>query len=89
MAADIALSRLMVREAAKKIDQNDPNKSLYSAIAKLTATDKCYNVVDGCLQMHGGYGYIWETGIERYLRDLRVNRILEGTNEIMKHIISR
>jgi alkylation response protein AidB-like acyl-CoA dehydrogenase len=58
-------------------------------MAKAFATEKCFNIVDDALQIHGGYGYIHETNIERFLRDLRVNRILEGTNEIMRLIISR
>lgn len=62
---------------------------MYSSMAKLFATEKCYNIVDKALQIHGGYGYIQEGGIERYLRDIRVNRILEGTNEIMRAIISK
>lgn len=79
----------MVRTAAIKIDTNTEDKTIYAAMAKYYATETCFNVVDEALQMHGGYGYIAEGGIERYLRDLRVNRILEGTNEIMKLIISR
>ncbi|EAS01437.1 acyl-CoA dehydrogenase (macronuclear) [Tetrahymena thermophila SB210] len=89
MATDLIASRLLVREAAKKIDLNHPNKTLYASMAKIQATEKCYNIVDQCLQLHGGYGYISEYNIERHLRDLRVNRILEGTNEIMRLIVSR
>lgn len=82
-------SRLLVRDAAKKIDDNHPNKNMFAAMAKIQATEKCFNIVDQCLQLHGGYGYISEYNIERHLRDLRVNRILEGTNEIMRLIVSR
>jgi alkylation response protein AidB-like acyl-CoA dehydrogenase len=58
-------------------------------MAKLFATEHCFNIVDEALQIHGGYGYLVDGGVERYLRDLRVHRILEGTNEIMRLIISR
>ena len=58
-------------------------------MAKRFATDACFNIVDEALQLHGGYGYIKEYGVERILRDLRVHRILEGTNEIMRLIIAR
>lgn len=58
-------------------------------MAKKVATDKCFDVVNDALQMHGGYGYLKEYPIERFLRDLRVHSILEGTNEIMMHIIQR
>ena len=89
MATDLVASRLMIRDAAIKVQTDHKDKTLYSAMAKLFATEKCWNIVDKALQIHGGYGYIAEGGIERYLRDLRVNRILEGTNEIMQLIISR
>jgi hypothetical protein len=59
------------------------------AMAKRYATDICFRICDEALQLHGGYGYIKEYQIERYLRDLRVHRILEGTNEIMRVIIAR
>jgi alkylation response protein AidB-like acyl-CoA dehydrogenase len=58
-------------------------------MAKKFATDKCLHIVDDALQMHGGYGYLQDYPIERFLRDLRVHQILEGTNEIMLHIIQR
>ena len=59
------------------------------AQAKRLATDTGFEVVNGCLQLHGGYGYLSDHPIERVLRDLRVHQILEGTNEIMRHIVSR
>jgi len=62
---------------------------MYCAMTKQFVTDNCFQIVDDCLQMFGGYGYLSEYQIERYLRDIRVNRILEGTNEIMKLIVSR
>jgi alkylation response protein AidB-like acyl-CoA dehydrogenase len=60
-----------------------------SAMAKQFATDACFEVVDEALQLHGGYGYIADYGVEQRLRDLRVHRILEGANEIMRVIVSR
>ena len=71
------------------LDVDDANKTVYSAMAKKVATELCSGVCDYSLQMHGGYGYLKEYGIEKYVRDLRVNQILEGTNEIMRMIISR
>jgi len=58
-------------------------------MAKAFATEKCFDLTDVCLQLHGGYGYMHETEIERHLRDQRVNRILEGTSEVMRLIVSR
>lgn len=89
MLTDLNASRLMVYNAAHKIDINSPDKTEHCAMAKQFATDKCFQIVDDALQLHGGYGYMKEYGIERILRDLRVHRILEGTNEIMRLIISR
>lgn len=59
------------------------------SMAKQFATDACFNICNDALQMHGGYGYLKDYPIERYLRDVRVHQILEGTNEIMRHIVSR
>eukprot|EP01064_Diplonema_japonicum_P031250 TRINITY_DN5524_c0_g1_i2.p1 TRINITY_DN5524_c0_g1~~TRINITY_DN5524_c0_g1_i2.p1 ORF type:complete len:288 (+),score=96.94 TRINITY_DN5524_c0_g1_i2:400-1263(+) len=89
MAAKVQSSRLMIRQAATALDQNDPSKTPLAAMAKFHATDKCWEVVDEALQLHGGYGYLKDYPVERYLRDLRVHRILEGTNEVMKMIVSR
>jgi alkylation response protein AidB-like acyl-CoA dehydrogenase len=89
MATDLQVSRNITRSAALSIDQNSPDKTVYSAMAKTFATDKCFDVVNEALQMHGGYGYLKEYQIERYFRDLRVHMILEGTNQIMRLIISR
>ena len=86
---DLESSRLMVRHAANLLTNKEANYTMYCAMAKKFATDKCYTVVNDALQMHGGYGYLKEYPIERYLRDLRVHQILEGTNEIMMHIIQR
>ncbi|MBL4661617.1 MAG: acyl-CoA dehydrogenase family protein [Alcanivoracaceae bacterium] len=89
MATELIAARQMVRLAAFKLDEKDTNASAYCAMAKRYATDICFNVCDEALQLHGGYGYMKEYPIERHLRDSRVHRILEGTNEIMRLIISR
>ena len=62
---------------------------MWSAMAKRHVTDRCYEVADAALQLHGGYGYLHEYGVEKIVRDLRVHRILEGTNDIMRLVISR
>ena len=79
----------MVRLGAFKLDNADPEATLHCAMAKRFATDACFEVVNEALQLHGGYGYIREYPLERYLRDLRVHQILEGTNEIMRMIVAR
>ncbi len=89
MMTDLEASRLMVYRAATSLDQQDPQTILHCAMAKRFATDLCFNVCNQALQLHGGYGYIREYGIEKYVRDLRVHQILEGTNEIMRLIVSR
>ena len=89
MGTDLEASRLMVRHAAQLLTNHEPNYTMYCSMAKLFATERCFTIVDDALQMHGGYGYLSEYQVERYLRDLRVHRILEGTNEIMCHIIQR
>lgn len=71
------------------VESDDPQKTIYASMAKRLATDKCSEIVDYALQIHGGYGYLREYGVEKYLRDLRVHQILEGTNEIMRLIIAR
>ena len=73
MAIDLEASRLMVRHGAKLITEKAPNYSMYCAMAKKFATDKCFDIVNDALQMHGGYGYLKDYPIERYLRDLRVH----------------
>lgn len=89
MLTELEASKLMVYRAAVALDQSDPNMIMYCAMAKRLVTDLCFNICNQALQMHGGYGYIREYAVERYLRDLRVHQILEGTNEIMRLIISR
>ncbi|WP_029814259.1 acyl-CoA dehydrogenase family protein, partial [Vibrio parahaemolyticus] len=82
-------ARQMVRLAAAKLDAQHAEKSAYCAMAKRFATDVGFKVCDQALQIHGGYGYIKEYPVERHFRDVRVHQILEGTNEIMRLIISR
>lgn len=89
MFTDFEASRLMVYRAATALDRKDPDAILYCAMAKRLATDLCFTICNEALQIHGGYGYIREYAVERYFRDLRVHQILEGTNEIMRLIISR
>ena len=89
MATDLVAARQMVRYAAYKLDHKEPEATLYCAMAKRFATDAGFQICDEALQLHGGYGYMKEFPLERHVRDLRVHRILEGTNEIMRLIISR
>ena len=89
MATNLVAARQMVRLGAFKLDNTDPEATLHCAMAKRFATDACFEVVNEALQLHGGYGYIREYPLERYLRDLRVHQILEGTNEIMRLIVAR
>jgi len=89
MATDFAACQLMTYRAAHALDNGDPRVREKSAQAKRFVTDTCWHIVDEALQLHGGYGYIKDYGMERLLRDLRVHRILEGTNEIMRTIIAR
>ncbi|HHG3581374.1 TPA: acyl-CoA dehydrogenase family protein [Vibrio parahaemolyticus] len=89
MATELVAARQMVRLAAAKLDAQYAEKSAYCAMAKRFATDVGFKVCDQALQIHGGYGYIKEYPVERHFRDVRVHQILEGTNEIMRLIISR
>lgn len=89
MVTELVAARQMVRLAASKLDQNDADKSTYCAMAKRFATDIGFQVCNEALQLHGGYGYLREYPIERFLRDARVHQILEGTNEIMRVIVAR
>jgi len=89
MATEVVAARQMVRLAADKLDKKQPDATAYCAMAKRFATDIGFNVCDQALQLHGGYGYIKEYPLERYIRDTRVHRILEGSNEIMRLIIAR
>ncbi len=89
MLTDLTASRQMVRLAAHKLDQGHGEASLYCAMAKRFATDHCFTLCNDALQLHGGYGYLNDYPLERWMRDSRVHQILEGTNEIMRVIIAR
>ncbi len=89
MATELEAARLMVHRAACALDAGDPDATVSCAMAKRFATDVGFQVANEALQLHGGYGYIREYPIERIVRDLRVHQILEGTNEVMRVIISR
>jgi len=89
MATDHEASQLMIYRAAHALDNKLPNTTMKSAMAKRFATDACFKVVNDALQLHGGYGYTKDYPFERWVRDLRVHQILEGTNQIMRVIVSR
>lgn len=89
MATALETSRNMLWRAATALDNDHPNKVALCAMAKRYVTDACFDVADQALQLHGGYGYLREYGLEKIVRDLRVHRILEGTNEIMRVVIGR
>ncbi|MGD9966177.1 MAG: acyl-CoA dehydrogenase family protein [Hyphomonadaceae bacterium] len=89
METELAASRALLHQAAKKLDAKAPDATKYCAMAKRFVTDTAFNVADKALQLHGGYGYLADYEVERIVRDLRVHRILEGANEIMRVIISR
>jgi len=89
MATELEAARLMLHRAAAKVDRKDPDATQHAAMAKRFATDIGFDIVNQTLQLHGGYGYLKDYPIERYLRDVRVHQILEGTNEVMRLIIAR
>lgn len=89
MATELEAARLMVRNAAVKVDAENFDGTMSAAMAKRFATDIGFEVINQALQLHGGYGYLMDYPIERFLRDTRVHQILEGTNEIMRIIVSR
>ena len=88
-ATEIEAARLLLHRAAVAVGEGEPAATRLAAQAKRLATDTGFEVVNGCLQLHGGYGYLRDHPIERVLRDVRVHQILEGTNEIMRLIVSR
>jgi alkylation response protein AidB-like acyl-CoA dehydrogenase len=88
-ATEIEAARLLLHRAAIAVGAGEPAATRLAAQAKRLATDAGFDVVNGCLQLHGGYGYLRDHPIERVLRDVRVHQILEGTNEIMRLIVSR
>ena len=89
MATELEAARLMVQRAADALDRGDPGATAACAMAKRFATDAGFRICNEALQIHGGYGYLKDYPIERYLRDVRVHQILEGTNEIMRLIVAR
>jgi alkylation response protein AidB-like acyl-CoA dehydrogenase len=88
-ATELDAARLLLHRAAVAVSDGESAATRLAAQAKRLATDTGFEVVNGCLQMHGGYGYLKDHPIERVLRDVRVHQILEGTNEIMRVIIAR
>jgi butyryl-CoA dehydrogenase len=82
-------ARLMTYRAANALDTNHPKAALYCAMAKQQATDAAFKISDKAMQLHGGYGCLKDYPLERFFRDLRINQVVEGTNEIMREIISK
>ncbi len=89
MDTELSAARALLHAAARRLDARDPEATKYCAMAKRFGTDTAYKVADQALQLHGGYGYLKDYEVERIVRDLRVHRILEGSNEIMRVIVSR
>ena len=89
METELQAARTLLYAAAAKVTDNAPDKTKFAAMAKRLATDTGSSVVDRALQLHGGYGYLQDYPIERFWRDLRVHSILEGTNQVMRLIVSR
>ena len=89
METELQAARVMLRQAAWKLDRRAPDATRHCAMAKRFVTDTAFKVVNDALQLHGGYGYLADYGIEKLVRDLRVHQILEGTNEIMRLIVAR
>ena len=89
MATMLEASRTFLWRAAAALDRKDADATTLCAMAKRFVTDACFEIANQALQLHGGYGYLSEFGIEKLVRDLRVHQILEGTNEIMRLIVAR
>ncbi len=89
MEIELQAARTFLRQAAWKLDQKAPDATKFCAMAKRFVTDTAFDVANQALQLHGGYGYLADYGIEKIVRDLRVHQILEGTNEIMRMIVAR
>ncbi len=89
MATELEAARVLLHKAALKVDDKAPDATRFAAMAKRKATDVGFDVVNQALQLHGGYGYLKDYPLERIVRDLRVHQILEGTNEIMRVVISK
>uniref|UniRef100_A0A8C3WJM7 Isobutyryl-CoA dehydrogenase, mitochondrial n=1 Tax=Catagonus wagneri TaxID=51154 RepID=A0A8C3WJM7_9CETA len=89
MAARLVASRLMIRNAAVALQEEREDAVALCSMAKLFATDECFEICNQALQMHGGYGYLKDYAVQQYVRDSRVHQILEGSNEVMRMLISR
>ena len=89
MEIELQAARTYLRQAAWKLDTKAPDATKFCAMAKKFVTEAGSKVADGCLQLHGGYGYLADYGVEKLVRDLRVHQILEGTNEVMRVIVAR
>lgn len=89
MEVALQSARTFLRQAAWKLDHQAPDATKFCAMAKMYVTDQAFDVANQCLQLHGGYGYLADYGVEKIVRDLRVHQILEGTNEIMSLIVGR
>ncbi|XP_053396308.1 isobutyryl-CoA dehydrogenase, mitochondrial-like [Mercenaria mercenaria] len=89
MATKLVVSRNMVRQAARALEEDWPEKVALCSMAKYFATDECFNICNQAIQIHGGYGYLKDYAVQQYMRDCRVHQILEGTNEVMRMLVSR
>ncbi|MEJ2089009.1 MAG: acyl-CoA dehydrogenase family protein [Gammaproteobacteria bacterium] len=89
MATELEAARVLLHTAALKVTEGASDKTRFAAMAKLKATEAGFDIANRALQLHGGYGYLMDYPVERFLRDLRVHQILEGTNQIMRMIIGR
>lgn len=89
MATKLHASRMMVRQAAGLLDQQHPQAHAFCAMAKQFATDRCFEVTNDALQLHGGYGYLKDYKVQQFMRDARVHQILEGTNQIMRVVVAK
>ncbi|XP_071527247.1 isobutyryl-CoA dehydrogenase, mitochondrial-like [Panulirus ornatus] len=89
MSTELVASRLLVRNAARALQDDHPDTVTLCSMAKYYVTEKCFKIINEALQLHGGYGYLKDYPVQQYLRDTRVHMILEGTNEIMRLIIAR
>ncbi|XP_007894198.1 isobutyryl-CoA dehydrogenase, mitochondrial [Callorhinchus milii] len=89
MATGLLAARLMVRNAASALQAGREDAVALCSMAKLFATDECFTICNQALQMHGGYGYLKDYAVQQFVRDIRVHQILEGTNEVMRMLISR
>jgi alkylation response protein AidB-like acyl-CoA dehydrogenase len=89
MATELEAARALLYKAAQKVTEETPNKTRFAAMAKLKATEAGSRIANDALQLHGGYGYLMDYPVERFVRDLRVHEILEGTSQVMKLVIGR